>query len=195
MPTWTKPFPKNKPFKCGAYWHFKNSGLFLAIYDLIGAVSQGGKTPFYASIKSVSKYFDADYETCRRIFAVMRRDGWLDLRIDRHHYYVPHDIRAEKYPSECCKRELLDWQVDTDPFVGQLHALSGGKLRVFENQVVGFRKIATEEEFLEAFRKELAAAEERRKNGSWDGTSPKSCLWKVATHFNERQRAKVLSSR
>jgi hypothetical protein len=187
VPTWQKSFPDHKPFKCSAYWHFKSSGLWLAIYDLVGAVTHGGELPFFATLKRVSAYFDADYETVRRIFKKMRRDGWLELRADGHHYYIPHDERAKKFPDECCKRPLLDWQYDTDPLVGHLYAVAGKKLKVRENWITGLRRFTTDEEFLVLFKKEIAAAQAKREKGNWEGTAAKECFWRVYRYLREQK--------
>lgn len=194
MPTWQKSFPKHKPFKCGAYWHLRHSGLWLAIYDLIGGLTNGGELPFFSSIQRVATYFEADYETVRRVFAKMRRHGWLERRADGHLYYIPHDVRAKKYPDECCKRDLVSWQNDTDPLVGKLFAIAGGRLHLYENHVKAIRFVATDEEFVAAYQKEFTEAKLRRESGNYEGTSPTKCLWRVYGRFKQRKQPAEVGS-
>ena len=85
---------------------------------------------------------------------------------------------------------MLSWSYDTDPLVKQLYAISKGKLRVYENQVIGYRKLGTDEEILTLFRKEVEAANLRRKDGVYEGGSPGSCLYRVVQTLKQRKVAK-----
>jgi hypothetical protein len=173
-------YPKHKPFKCKAYWHLRDSGLYLATYDLVGAVTNGGENPFFSSIMHVSKYFGTDYETQRRVFKGLRKLGWFELLPEKNQYrYIEHDAWAKKHPGECNARELLPWQVETDPLVGQLYAASGSKLRVYENMLVGMRKLATDEEIISLFRAEWQDAQNRKARGDFSGTGARSVLERV----------------
>jgi hypothetical protein len=190
MPTWQRAYPKHKPFKCCAAWHLRKSGLYLAIYDLIGGITAGGANDFFSSINHVSKFFEADYETTRRVFANLRKMGWLKLDDSGKLWYVPHDAWAQEHPDKCNARELLPWQVETDPLVAALFGASGGKLRIRENQVKSARKHGSDEEILKLFATELAAAADKRTRGSWTGTSPNACFLRVCHFLRDRNGRK-----
>jgi hypothetical protein len=169
--------PKHNGLLCSAAWHLRKSGLYLATYGLIGAVTKGGKEPFFASIRQVSKYFDSDYETQRRVFAGMRRLGWLALDNDGNHLYVSHATWADRHPGQCRVREALNWDFAADPLVSELYAISGGKLRVFENQMVGARKLASDDEIAATFRRQWAEAAACKERGEVRTISPKKVLF------------------
>jgi hypothetical protein len=188
MPTWKPSFPEHKPFKCSTAWHLRSSGLYLAVYDLLGGVTNGGKNEFFSSIHQVSVYFEADYETTRRVFKGLRKLGFIELLANGNFKYIEHDAWTEKRPDQCYWRETLHWQNDTDPLVGKLYAVAGGKLRLVEQTVVGLRKFGTDEEIEALFRREVDAANaQRARGGGWTGTSPRECLKRV--HFALKEKA------
>jgi hypothetical protein len=192
MPTWQRAYPKHKPFKCCAAWHLRKSGLYLAIYDLLGGLTAGGESDFFSSINHVAKYFETDYETTRRVFTNLRKMGWLKYDDAGKLWYVPHDAWAQEHPDKCNTRELLPWQVETDPLVGALFAASSGKLRIRENQIKGVRKHGSDDEILKLFTTELAAAADKQARGSWNGTSPGACFLRVC-HFLKARSARTSS--
>src|ERR1700678_913205 len=113
MPTFQRPFPKHKPFKCCTAWHLRKSGLYLATYDFLGGLTAGGENSFFGSIMHVSKYFGSNYTVQRRVFAGLRKMGWLRLDEKKHYWYVCHHDWAAAHPKKCNERELLPWQVET----------------------------------------------------------------------------------
>jgi hypothetical protein len=171
---------------CSAAWHLRKSGLYLATYDVIGAITKGGKDPFFASIRQVSKYFDSDYETQRRVFVGMRKQGWLTLDVEGRHLYVSHAAWAERHPGKCRVREALNWDFEADPLVTELYAISGGKLRVFENQMVGLRKLATDKDIAGNFRRLWAEAEAAKERGEVRTISAKKVLWHLFQVFQKQ---------
>ena len=192
MPTWKPAFPEHKPFKCCTAWHLRNSGLYLAVHVFIGGLTAGGENPFFSSISRVSAFFESDYETTRRVFKNLTKMGWLRYDHDgRKYWYVSHDAWMAANPGKCQERFLLQWQVEADPFVGQLYAAAGGKFYVREGWVIGLRKLAGDAEFLDLFRKELASAKSRKSNGDWRKTSPKECFWVVYKYFKNKAHQKA----
>src|SRR4029077_4500811 len=166
MTTWKPAFPEHKPFKCCAAWHLRKSGLYLAVYDFIGGLTAGGTNPYFSSIKRCAAFFDADYETTRRVFANLTKIGWLRYDRDgRKYWYVPHDYWEQEHPGKCSERALLSWQVDVDPFVGHLYAAAAGKFMVRQNFLIGMRKFTTDVRFLELFKTEVAAAQAKKARG------------------------------
>ena len=186
MPTFQRAFPKHKPFKCSAAWHLRKSGLYLGVYDLIGGITNGGSNKFFSTVLRVSEYFGSDYETTRRVFKNLTRQGWLELTGEGEWRYITHDVRAF-IKDDCNKRELLSWQVETDPLVGKLWAAAEGKLRVVEHKVVALRKYGTDEEIVALFKAELEKAEANKLLGKYTGTAPVSCLYRVMLHLKQKQ--------
>lgn len=188
MPTWKPSYPKNKPFKCCAAWHLQRSNLCLAIYVFLGGLTNGGENTFFSSIMQVAAYFGRDYETVRRAFKVLRKMGFLEMDAEDNYRYIPHDAMVAKNPGKCTKRELLPWQECTNPFVGKIWSISGGKIRLVEWQINLFEKfIGNEELFINEFRLEMDAATARRvPGGDWVGTSPKACYLRVFERLKGR---------
>jgi len=196
MADFKQSYPKHKPFECGPYWHLRKSGLYLASYDLVGSVSGGGRTAFFASIKSVAAYFEADYETARRVFANLVKMGWLRREFDPKHqrnqfWYINHEDWAAKHPNKCAVRELLPWQVSVDPLVGKIYGILDGEIRLYEHHVIALRKFATDEEFLRTLTMEMAAVRDRRGRGDKLGTSSPSVFWRVFKFLKQKAQSPV----
>jgi len=164
--------------------------MYLAIYHFIAGLTGWGETSFFSSIQKVADYFDADYETVRRVFKQLIKEGWLRRdEIKRNHFWlVKHNEWEDSHKGQCVKRAAMVWEHESDPFVGKLYAIAEGKFKIYENQVIGIRKLATDEEILKLFNTEIRAAKERRKNGSWERTSPLACFWVVYKYLNEQRR-------
>ena len=200
MPTWNQSFPKSKPFKCCAAWHLRKSGNLLAIYDFLGGLTNGGKNPFYSSIRKVAIFFygkesDATYNVTVRNFRTLRQIGLIKKKEGNQWEYIRHDDWAEAHLGKCQVREQFPWQETADPFVGAIWKIAKGKIRVSEGVIKTIRKVATDEEFLHLFEYEINLAEARRvPGGDWSGTSPKACFWKAYRLLRERKEATVLES-
>jgi hypothetical protein len=190
MPDFVVPNPKpNKPL-CHACWHLKHAALYLAVYDLIGHLTSGGKTEFFASLKYVSKYFNSDYEYTRRVFAGLRAKGWIAPAKEPGHFlWIHHDDWAAANPGRCFTRELLPWQETADPLVGKLWALSNRKLRCFENMVKQAKALASDEEILSLYRQALAEVPARKKAGIFVDNSAKGCFWRIIKDMKARRAA------
>ncbi|MGH9737336.1 MAG: hypothetical protein ACRD4X_01960 [Candidatus Acidiferrales bacterium] len=197
MPTWKPSYPQHKPFKCGAYWHLRKSGLYLAVYDLIGAVTSGGKNEFFSSVQRISNYFNCDYETARRVVKGLRKLGWLDLTEKGNHRWVSHDkwILTRDAKEFCNSRELLPWQHETDPLVAKMFAACSGEVRFRADRVTLMRQYAqtadiSDEKILAMFETTLAEAKASRASGDWKGTSSYTCLSTVMKYLKDAANAK-----
>lgn len=188
MPTWERAFPKDKPFECRHYWHLRKSGNLLAIYDFLGALTNGGKNPFLSSVRKVSIYFygeysDASYETVGRAFRTLLKMGWL-----RHEgkdlYYVSHKEWAEAHPGQCHERgDVFPWQESPDPIVGKIWAIAGGRIHVHEGMVKAIRKWTTDSEFLTEYQIGMDNAKAKRAEGNYHHTNPKAVFWETYNFF------------
>jgi hypothetical protein len=199
-----KSSPRHKPFNCCAAWHLRKSGSLLSVYDLVAQITSGGRTKFFATIAHVTRYFypevadnpeafQSKYEIVRKNFAVLRKLGWLKMREDGDHDFVTHADWAKAHKNCCNVRELLPWQIETDPLVAKLYAISGGKLRLMENYVVGLRKVATDEELVNGYSVSMTKAQQLRDQGHYAGTSPRAVMHSVYKHFQQRSRQIAIS--
>jgi len=193
VPTWKKRDPQHKSFNCSFEWHYRKSGLYLAVYGLLGNVTSGGQNSFFSSIEKVSEYFDADYETVRRVFKQLTKAGWLRTATGgrRAYFWVNHDEWVKTHPNQCCKRTALVWEHETDPIVGKLFGICDGKFHLYENHVNSMRKYAPDDEILLLFRREVEAAKASRARGIHTGTSPQSCWWRVHNFVKRRAASKA----
>jgi hypothetical protein len=177
VPTWKKSQPKPNSYKCDHYLHLWRYGLSLAIYDLVGTITNGGQTEFYGKISNLSRYFDSNAEATRRAFRRLVNDGWLEATTQKGYYnFVKHDTRAFS-KSDCAEREVAHWSADADPFVGKLHAAASGKLRVQPHWIAAARKVADDQEFLHAFKENLT------KKSASAGTA----FWQTVREFRPRK--------
>jgi hypothetical protein len=175
VPTWKKSPPKHNSFKCNAERHLWRYGLSLAIYNLAGRVTEGGKNPFFAKVPKLRLYFKSNEESTRRAFKRLVNAGWLEPLPEKGHYtYVDHDTRAFATNEDCVERkDLPHWSQDADPFAGKIFAVSGGTIRVQPHWLAAARKNCSEQEFLDALRREF-------ETGSG---SPGTRFWNVVRQF------------
>jgi hypothetical protein len=178
VPTFKKSAPKPNRYNCDAERHLWTYGLSLAIYTKIGSVTAGGKNPFYGKISKLSGYFGSNEEATRRAFKRLLNGGWLVALPQAGCYkWVDHDPRAD-VKKDCAEmEELPHWSLDADPFIGELHAASGGKLRVMPNWAAAARENCTEAEFL---------AELRHAFQANSAGSASTQFWNVVRHFRRR---------
>jgi hypothetical protein len=205
MPNFKEPTPKHKPFYCGAYWHLWRRGLPLSIYNLMGAVTNGGEREFYATQATVARYFGAHKQAVAKAFRGLRKGGWIQFAATKSHFlWISHESWAEARPknedgecAECAQRKLLPWELNPDPLVCRLHAISGGKLRLYDQRAESIRRLARkaaglaqfpelDEEICFLFSREIAEAQDARDRGQFKGTSPSACLWRVEETFRDR---------
>jgi hypothetical protein len=181
MPTWSKPNPRSTDFHCSTAWHLKQSARCLAIYALVGSVTSGGKTPFFAKITRVASYFDWSYETTRKAFHVLRKLGFLEAIQPGYYKFIEHREWTKKYPGQCIKRAELPWQGEVDPLVGKMYGMSGGKLRMMPHHVAALRKYANDDDALivSLFTAEIQASIAAGERGQYTGNTPNSCRYRV----------------
>ncbi len=132
-----------------------------------------------------------NYRAACRAIGVLRLKGFIERRGDGHLYYVSHDDWMKTHPGQCTKREILPWQECTDPVVGEIYKIAGGKIRVQEWQIKAIRKYAGgDAKFIEEFRNEMELVAPRRvPGGNWEGTSPRQCFIRVYKRLRDSARA------
>jgi hypothetical protein len=176
------PTKSNRP-KCSPERHLWRYGLSLAIYERVGELTNGGENEITIKRKTLSEYFGSNQESTRRAFNRLVNGGWFQPLPEKGHYkFVPHDARA--LSKKDCKElpDLPFWSIGADPFVGKIHAASGGKIRVMPNWLGAARQNCSEEEFLEALRQECA-------NGKPGGAAHK--FWTVVRHFRAKKKDRL----
>ena len=101
MPDFKQPTPKPKPFYCGAYWHLWRRGLAHSIYNLMGAVTNGGEREFYATQATVARYFGAHEQSVAKEFRWLRKCGWIEFAATKSHFrWISHESWAEARPKD-----------------------------------------------------------------------------------------------
>ena len=201
MPTFAKKLPEHKPFGCCAAWHLRGSGNMLAIYDLIGKLTGGGKMPFFSTASRVTLYFYPEaaddelkfksaYETVRKSLSTLRKLGFLKILPDRTQHWVHHEQWAKAHPDKCNERDLLPWQFETDPLVGRLYAIGGGKIALKPHVISGLRRLGSDEEIEVLYGQLMKLAEARRVEHGWSKVNPGIVLWSVRKELIRRNRAR-----
>jgi hypothetical protein len=179
VPTWKKSDPTHNAFDCCFAWHYRKSGMYLAVYSLLGGLTKGGETSFFSSIEKVAQYFDADYETVRRVFKQLVKTGWLKHgETARNYLWVGHAAWERSHPGKCSVRPTMVWENEADPIVGKLFAIAGGKFRLYPNHLVALRKFASDDVILHNYTATVAAAARDKANGL-ASKDPRGCFWQV----------------
>ena len=183
MSDFKKSLPKPNRPKCAPERHLWRYGLSLAIYERVGELTSGGKNEITIRPETLRKYFGSNRESTRRAFKRLVNAGWFQPLPRKGHYkYVHHDERALT-KKDCAELpDLPLWSIEADPFVGKIHAAAGGELKLMPNWLGAARANCTEEEFLDALRKEFANCEHG---------SPAHKFWNVVRHFRARKRDRM----
>lgn len=202
MSTFPKRLPKPNSIGCCAAWHLRKSGNLLAIYDLVGKLTNNGTQPFFSSAAFVTRYFypevldrpekfQSAYEVTRKNFRMLRKIGLLEMLPDGNQNYIPHDVWAKKNPGKCVSVEKLSWhdaEFQADPLVSRLFARAGGKIKVLEHHVAGLRKLGSDDEILVLYGQEMSKAEEERLLRGWKKVNASAVLWKTRKILEARAR-------
>lgn len=193
MPTWKRRNPDHQPLKCDAGFHLWHHGLALAIYNKAGALTKGDKDKdFFANRETLAVFYKAHPNSVSNAMNFLLKRGWLEpTDVEKHYKYVNHDKWAflGKNAEQCVSRDLVAYQEEADPFVGKLFAIAHGSLRLKEHWVVGVRKVATDEQILEAFAEQRRIDIARRKNGDGHLTGPTQSFYAVT------QKLKALANK
>ena len=192
--------PRTAGFFCSAAWHLRKSGLALAVYTLIGAITNGGDRAFFASIEKVASYFGSDYETTRRVFRMLVDLGWLE-RIDvkgmPQYNYISHELWADRdFENKCyVNRERLPWQEagEADPLCGRLWAISGGKFRLHRRMLESVRKLAADDVIEATYKAQWGYALERKARKDFRDVDPKGVFWLVYRMLKKNHQLKEQS--
>jgi hypothetical protein len=179
LSTFQKAPPKPNTPLCAPERHLREYGLSLAIYIKAGRLTKGGEDPLFATVKYFSDYFGTNPESTRRAFKRLVNAGWFKpLDKARHYKWVSHDER-EKTKKDCkALPDLPHWHMEADPFSKAIFGATGGTVRLQPHWVASARKVAGEEEFLEALRKEFSSDSNAASAGSK--------FWKVVRQFRNR---------
>lgn len=202
MTTFNQAPPRSAPFHCSAVRHLRKSGLTLAVYTLIGSITNGGDRTFFTSIEKVANYFEADYETTRRVFKMLVKEGWLEL-IDvkgmPQYQYISHQTWADRQFEDKCFKDVesMPWQEagEADPFCGKLWAICGGKFRLHRSMLVSIRKFATDDVIEATFKAQWGFARERMSRRDNRNTQPKQVFWLVYGILKKHSKLKEQQSK
>jgi hypothetical protein len=145
-------------FHCDTSWHLE--GVSLRIYDLASRVGHRTKK-FYATLGSLATYFRVGESTIQRALKLLEESGFFEVLdegpfISTVYRVLSHKEYAEKYPGQCCQKEVLVWFDDpgVDPLARQFYALSGGRIKFRTNDMKGLRKLGlSDEQLLSEFEK------------------------------------------
>src|SRR6266403_975161 len=156
MADFQKSPPKHNSLNCDACWHLWRQGLAFAIYNRAGALTNGGRTPLFATVQTLTDYFGSKYEPTRRARLVLINNGWLKPipNDPKNLTFVTHDAWAfETSYSKCVERTLNPWHGEADPFIGRVFATAGGRFRSKPHWILGVRQHGySDDEVLEFFR-------------------------------------------
>jgi DNA-binding MarR family transcriptional regulator len=164
-------------FKCDASWHLRESGLTLAIYTKIGAITYDGITStygtYFSSGRALAEFFGANEDSVTKILRELRKDGWLQSVGNEenpykpnNYHFVTHDEWREKHSGQCYSRDVQVWDEDEHDLLAQsLHKISLGKTFWYNNMLAGLRATgSTDEEICGAWRKYFAQLEKKPKS-------------------------------
>jgi hypothetical protein len=142
---------------CSAEKHlWKHGGVVIAIYSKVSALTRGGESTYFTSVKSMSEFLCCSERQARHGFEVLDSEGWLkiitphaknlgQLRALTHSQKVrriiPHQEWVQINPGKCFEREATPWDNETHDRLGaQLYRLSDGKLRWYAQELKSIRK-------------------------------------------------------
>lgn len=144
-----------KDFTCAVERHLWHSGLALAIYGKLYALTVKNGGHYFSSKERFMEYLGASRDGVDKAFKLLEKQGWIEreyldpqntFEIRKKEYrskdyrVVSHNEWAEKHPGQCCVKELMPWDGEEQDKLGQdLWKFSGGKLKWFANQLAALR--------------------------------------------------------
>src|SRR5438046_910648 len=147
-----------KGFKCCAERHLIKTALGMAVYNKIGALTQGGKKggTYFGTLEALADLFGCAPNSVWRVVKQLVTLGFLE-RLDitdgseyqlraicfqsKNYRYVAHEEWATKNPGECYEAIHMPWDgLDGDSLARRLWTVSNGNTRWYPGQLVCLRK-------------------------------------------------------
>ena len=138
-------------FICTAERHLWRSGLALAIYSKISALSWNSATKehgrYFTSVEMMSEYLGADYSATYKAFQLLKQKGWLEKELGKNPFkskdykIITHEARRLFYPDECFAREGMVWddEESKDRLGVLLFKTSFGRMKLYANHLAALR--------------------------------------------------------
>jgi hypothetical protein len=141
----------NRGYHCDAGWHLRHSGLALAIYNKLGALTYERLTDshanFFGSGERLGKFYGIHGNNVTDRLRWLASLGWLDVvRKARRqnespiYRYIPHQEWERRHPGQCFEREVLVWDDEQhDELAQALYRASDGSTRWYAEMLQGLR--------------------------------------------------------
>jgi hypothetical protein len=137
----------DQPFLCKADYHIlKDAPPFaFAIYTRAQNLSyRTGK--FYSSVETVANFYGKNESTVTRCYQSLVDIGYFEVFERRPfsptcYIVLDHDKWAEKHPGQCRAKFEYVWAGEGDELAQLLFSTTGGRVKLYENQMKSIRQI------------------------------------------------------
>jgi hypothetical protein len=198
MASFAESKPPQRGLLCSAERHLWHSGVALAIYTKVSALTHGGESSYYTSVKKMAAFLGCSDRQARQGFSYLDTEGWLEIRMPepknigqlraqtnapKERWLVRHDTWAQMHPHACFEREALPWDGEVHDQLGaQLYRVSNGKLRWFAQELKALRKNGgTDSEILAVWsgmvEARRAEVKQQESSGAFVGMQWKKLKW------------------
>jgi len=135
---------------CSAEWHLSHlhgqgSTLAPLIYSLSLRLSKKSGI-FFASIPTLAQYFKSDERTIRKAIRILAAIKFFEIAREETgasvcYRPIHHSIWEKNNPGKCAEKWQGPWAKEVQDTLGpELHAISGGRFRVYPNWMKAMRK-------------------------------------------------------
>lgn len=142
-----------KGLQCCSEVHLHKSGLALAVYNKIGALTNGGENGkvYFTTLEPLADLFGVAPNSIWRVVTLLCKEGFLeksamnggseqaDCFQSKRYRYVGHTEWASKNPGKCYESLDPNWDDLGDPLARELWQVSAGNTRWYTNQLVCLR--------------------------------------------------------
>jgi hypothetical protein len=143
-----------KGLQCCSEVHLHKSGLALAVYNKIGALTKGGENggTYFTTLEPLADLFSVSPNSIWRVATWMTKIGFLeklpstnkseraaDCFLSKQYRYVSHDEWAGNNPGQCYEALDPNWDDLSEPLAKELWKSSKGNTRWYLNQLACLR--------------------------------------------------------
>jgi len=174
-------------FKCDANRHLCGSGLELAVYNKICAVTwkkSNEDRDYYGSIQSLAEFFGKKRQSVSRAVRNLIKNGWLEERFRKDDQKSGHELFAQSFGekvlvpvehpawvehhgnTDCFRRDEFVWYGESkDALAVALHVISRGHTKWHPEFLKGLRKTGVADSEIEkSYREHVAGMDKEPKN-------------------------------
>jgi hypothetical protein len=168
---WTKPGDSSicenrdsftAEYHCTAEWHFARlRSRYTSLLHGFAMRLSNQSGSFYCSQSNLAKYFGCSRRTIWTAIQGLEGSGFFLRTFPNCPFYTnvytvfDHRTWADRNPGKCVTRIEMPWSKEGQALGSRLHAISGGRVKFYQDQIMWLQARASDEEIERRFRQLL----------------------------------------